>query len=162
MASRTKKPRARETGQSSNPQQEYPTSKFLSLAHEKAFPAMLSRSIISGRRVNLAPKYDALLVNKLAAMGWQNLVNLPQKFSHFAWVQTERKSGGLGDLKYPLISDFTKSISKSYGVLIPDQGKFGFVFHFNFGSHWCYQEGKERRHKTILSISFMKDVVMID
>ncbi|KAM3753433.1 hypothetical protein ACB098_03G093800 [Castanea mollissima] len=32
-----------------------------------------------------------------------------------------RKSGGLGDLKYPLISDVTKSISKSYGVLIPDQ-----------------------------------------
>ncbi|KAL7168956.1 hypothetical protein ACSBR2_034060 [Camellia fascicularis] len=48
------------------------------------------------------------------------LVNLIQ-FSHFAWVQTERKFGGLGDLKYPLISDFTKSISKSYGVLILDQ-----------------------------------------
>ncbi|KAL6138305.1 hypothetical protein ACLB2K_063588 [Fragaria x ananassa] len=34
----------------------------------------------------------------------------------------DRKSGGLGDLKYPLVSDVTKSISKSYGVLIPDQG----------------------------------------
>ncbi|XP_008243649.1 PREDICTED: 2-Cys peroxiredoxin BAS1, chloroplastic [Prunus mume] len=45
-----------------------------------------------------------------------------QKFSHLAWVQTDRKSGGLGDLNYPLISDVTKSISKSYGVLIPDQG----------------------------------------
>jgi len=43
------------------------------------------------------------------------------QFSHLAWVQTDRKSGGLGDLKYPLISDVTKSISKSYGVLIPDQ-----------------------------------------
>lgn len=43
------------------------------------------------------------------------------KFSHLAWVQTDRKSGGLGDLKYPLISDITKTISKSYGVLIPDQ-----------------------------------------
>lgn len=100
MASRTKKPRARETGQSSNPQQEYPTSKFLSLAHEKAFPAMLSRSIISGRRVNLAPKYDALLVNKLAAMGWQNLVNLPHKvyprlvslfYLHFKHTNEEEK-----------------------------------------------------------------------
>ncbi|KAM0853974.1 hypothetical protein ACQ4PT_050724 [Festuca glaucescens] len=35
---------------------------------------------------------------------------------------TERKSGGLGDLKYPLVSDVTKSISKSFGVLIADQG----------------------------------------
>lgn len=43
------------------------------------------------------------------------------QFSHLAWVQTDRKSGGLGDLNYPLISDVTKSISKSYGVLIPDQ-----------------------------------------
>ncbi|KAE9465633.1 hypothetical protein C3L33_02459, partial [Rhododendron williamsianum] len=41
-------------------------------------------------------------------------------FSHLAWIQTDRKSGGLGDLKYPLVSDVTKSISKSYGVLIPD------------------------------------------
>ncbi|KAA3464051.1 2-Cys peroxiredoxin BAS1, chloroplastic-like [Gossypium australe] len=44
------------------------------------------------------------------------------KFSHLAWVQTDRKSGGLGDLKYPLVSDVTKTIAKSYGVLIPDQG----------------------------------------
>jgi hypothetical protein len=43
------------------------------------------------------------------------------QFSHLAWVQTDRKSGGLGDLNYPLVSDVTKSISKSYGVLIPDQ-----------------------------------------
>ncbi|KAK6942548.1 Peroxiredoxin, C-terminal [Dillenia turbinata] len=49
-------------------------------------------------------------------------VSIDSVFSHLAWVQTDRKSGGLGDLKYPLISDVTKSISKSYGVLIPDQG----------------------------------------
>ncbi|XP_044502638.1 2-Cys peroxiredoxin BAS1, chloroplastic [Mangifera indica] len=49
-------------------------------------------------------------------------VSTDSVFSHLAWVQTDRKSGGLGDLKYPLISDITKSISKSFGVLIPDQG----------------------------------------
>ncbi|MCD7452892.1 myb-like DNA-binding protein bas1 [Datura stramonium] len=49
-------------------------------------------------------------------------VSVDSVFSHLAWVQTDRKSGGLGDLKYPLISDVTKSISKSYNVLIPDQG----------------------------------------
>ncbi|XP_020112033.1 2-Cys peroxiredoxin BAS1, chloroplastic [Ananas comosus] len=49
-------------------------------------------------------------------------VSIDSVFSHLSWVQTDRKSGGLGDLKYPLISDLTKSISKSYGVLIPDQG----------------------------------------
>ncbi|KAK9734313.1 hypothetical protein RND81_04G130900 [Saponaria officinalis] len=49
-------------------------------------------------------------------------VSVDSVFSHLAWVQTERKSGGLGDLSYPLISDVTKSISKAYNVLIPDQG----------------------------------------
>ncbi|KQJ99770.1 2-Cys peroxiredoxin BAS1, chloroplastic [Brachypodium distachyon] len=49
-------------------------------------------------------------------------VSIDSVFSHLAWVQTDRKSGGLGDLKYPLISDVTKSISKSFGVLIPHQG----------------------------------------
>ncbi|XP_058109053.1 2-Cys peroxiredoxin BAS1, chloroplastic-like [Magnolia sinica] len=49
-------------------------------------------------------------------------VSIDSVFSHLAWVQTDRKSGGLGDLKYPLISDVTKSISQSYGVLIPHQG----------------------------------------
>ncbi|CAK9180586.1 unnamed protein product [Ilex paraguariensis] len=49
-------------------------------------------------------------------------VSIDSVFSHLAWVQTDRKSGGLGDLKYPLVSDVTKSISKSYDVLIPDQG----------------------------------------
>ncbi|KAJ0969692.1 hypothetical protein J5N97_022569 [Dioscorea zingiberensis] len=49
-------------------------------------------------------------------------VSVDSVFSHLAWVQTDRKSGGLGDLTYPLVSDVTKSISQSYGVLIPDQG----------------------------------------
>uniref|UniRef100_A0A0C9S2V6 thioredoxin-dependent peroxiredoxin n=1 Tax=Wollemia nobilis TaxID=56998 RepID=A0A0C9S2V6_9CONI len=49
-------------------------------------------------------------------------VSIDSVFSHLAWVQTDRKSGGLGDLKYPLVSDVTKSISKAYDVLIPDQG----------------------------------------
>ncbi|GAB2272133.1 myb-like DNA-binding protein bas1 [Dionaea muscipula] len=48
-------------------------------------------------------------------------VSIDSVFSHLAWIQTDRKSGGLGDLKYPLISDVTKSISKSYNVLIHDQ-----------------------------------------
>ncbi|XP_078440796.1 2-Cys peroxiredoxin BAS1, chloroplastic-like [Wolffia australiana] len=49
-------------------------------------------------------------------------VSIDSVFSHLAWVQTDRKSGGLGDLNYPLVSDVTKSISDAYGVLIPSQG----------------------------------------
>ena len=41
-------------------------------------------------------------------------------FSHFAWRNTPRNEGGIGDIRYPLISDLNKSISDSYGVLLPD------------------------------------------
>ncbi|KAL3682021.1 hypothetical protein R1sor_000043 [Riccia sorocarpa] len=49
-------------------------------------------------------------------------VSTDSVFSHLAWIQTERKSGGLGDLKYPLVSDLTKKVSQDFGVLIQDQG----------------------------------------
>lgn len=41
-------------------------------------------------------------------------------YTHLAWINTPRNEGGLGDLNYPLISDFTKEISKSYDVLLPE------------------------------------------
>ncbi|CAF0843986.1 unnamed protein product [Didymodactylos carnosus] len=42
--------------------------------------------------------------------------------SHLAWINTPRKQGGLGGLKYPLLSDFSKDITRRYGILIEDQG----------------------------------------
>jgi hypothetical protein len=45
---------------------------------------------------------------------------VPLQYSHLAWIQTDRKSGGLGDLNYPLVADLTKEISKAYNVLIGD------------------------------------------
>eukprot|EP00887_Chlorella_sp_A99_P004572 scaffold4.g4572.t1 len=45
-------------------------------------------------------------------------VSVDSQFSHLAWIQTDRKSGGLGDLKYPLVADLTKSISDSYGGVV--------------------------------------------
>jgi len=43
-------------------------------------------------------------------------------YSHLAWINTPRKQGGLGGLKYPLLSDFSKEISRHYGILIDDNG----------------------------------------
>lgn len=44
-------------------------------------------------------------------------ISVDSVFSHLAWIQTDRKSGGVGDLKYPLISDIKKEISAAYNVL---------------------------------------------
>jgi len=49
-------------------------------------------------------------------------VSVDSPFSHLAWVQTERKSGGLGDVAYPLISDLNKEISRAYHVLDEEAG----------------------------------------
>lgn len=49
-------------------------------------------------------------------------VSTDSHYSHLAWINTPRKQGGLGGLKYPLLADFNKCISKDYGVLLEDQG----------------------------------------
>ena len=38
-------------------------------------------------------------------------------YTHLAWINTSRKEGGLGDIKYPLLSDLNKTIAQNYGVL---------------------------------------------
>ena len=45
-------------------------------------------------------------------------VSVDSHFTHLAWKNTPRKEGGIGPIKYPLVSDLDKSISRSYGVLL--------------------------------------------
>ncbi len=49
-------------------------------------------------------------------------VSVDSVFSHLAWIQTDRKSGGVGDLNYPLVSDIKKEVSSAYNVLDPEAG----------------------------------------
>ncbi len=38
-------------------------------------------------------------------------------FSHKAWINTPRDQGGIGSIRYPMASDFTKETARAYGVL---------------------------------------------
>ncbi|KAJ8130269.1 hypothetical protein O1611_g3360 [Lasiodiplodia mahajangana] len=50
-------------------------------------------------------------------------VSTDSHFSHLAWVERPRKQGGLGpDLQLPLVSDKSHKISRSYGVLLEEEG----------------------------------------
>ncbi len=49
-------------------------------------------------------------------------VSVDSEFAHLAWIQTERKQGGVEDINYPLVSDLRKEISTAYNVLEPDAG----------------------------------------
>jgi len=40
-------------------------------------------------------------------------------YSHFAWRNTPRSHGGIGEVRYPLLADLDKSIATAYGVLLP-------------------------------------------
>jgi len=44
-------------------------------------------------------------------------ISVDSEYCHLAWMQLDRQSGGVGDLKYPLVSDLNKHISLSYNVL---------------------------------------------
>ncbi|PLY15897.1 MAG: peroxidase [Sulfurimonas sp.] len=47
-------------------------------------------------------------------------VSVDSQFSHFAWRETPVEKGCIGRIKYPLVADLTKQISKDYDVLFGD------------------------------------------
>jgi peroxiredoxin 2/4 len=42
--------------------------------------------------------------------------------SHFAWLNTPRDKNGIAGTAYPLVADFTKEVSRAYGVLNEQTG----------------------------------------
>ena len=44
-------------------------------------------------------------------------VSVDSQFSHFAWRETPVNNGGIGRIKYPLVADLSKQISRDYDVL---------------------------------------------
>jgi peroxiredoxin (alkyl hydroperoxide reductase subunit C) len=44
-------------------------------------------------------------------------VSVDSQFSHFAWRETPVDKGGIGRVKFPLVADLSKQISRDYDVL---------------------------------------------
>ncbi len=68
--------------------------------------------------------------------------------THKAWINTDRKDNGLGELNYPLAADTNHEVASNYGVLIEEDGialrglfiinpegemQYQTVFHNNIG-----------------------------
>jgi len=49
-------------------------------------------------------------------------VSTDSVYSHRAWIETPPERNGIGPLPYPLASDITKAVSRSYGVLDEEAG----------------------------------------
>ena len=44
-------------------------------------------------------------------------VSVDSHFTHLAWKNTPLNDGGIGQVKYPLVADLDKNVSRAYGVL---------------------------------------------
>jgi peroxiredoxin 2/4 len=59
--------------------------------------------------------------DKLAEFEQRNVAvigcSVDSKYSHWAWLNTEQKNGGIKGVTFPLVSDLSKTISENYDVL---------------------------------------------
>ena len=46
--------------------------------------------------------------------------SVDSKFSHWTWLRTERKNGGIKGVTYPIVADLSKTIASNYDVLAGD------------------------------------------
>tara|TARA_X000001036_G_scaffold171244_1_gene161918 strand:+ start:1837 stop:2481 length:645 start_codon:yes stop_codon:yes gene_type:complete len=44
--------------------------------------------------------------------------SVDSKWAHLAWKNTDVNKGGIGNIKYPLVADITKSMARDYDVLM--------------------------------------------
>ena len=47
-------------------------------------------------------------------------ISIDSQFSHFAWKNTPVNQGGIGQVRFPLVADITKQISRDYDVLFKE------------------------------------------
>ena len=47
-------------------------------------------------------------------------ISVDSQYTHFAWRNTQVEKGGVGAVKFPMVADITKSISRAYDVLTGD------------------------------------------
>mgnify|MGYP005839420977 CR=1 FL=1 len=47
-------------------------------------------------------------------------ISVDSHYTHLAWKNTPVNDGGIGQIKFPLVSDLDKGISQAYGVLLSE------------------------------------------
>jgi peroxiredoxin (alkyl hydroperoxide reductase subunit C) len=48
-------------------------------------------------------------------------VSVDSHYTHLAWKRTAPDDGGIGPIRYPLVADLNKEISRSYGILFEEE-----------------------------------------
>lgn len=68
--------------------------------------------------ISLSDRYDEFEDLDAEVIG----VSTDTIHTHLAWIKTNRKENGLGELNYPLAADTNHVVSREYGVLIEEEG----------------------------------------
>jgi len=55
-------------------------------------------------------------------------VSVDSQFTHFAWKNTPVEKGGIGNIRFPMVADLTKSIARDYDVLLNNSIAFRGTF----------------------------------
>lgn len=48
-------------------------------------------------------------------------ISVDSPYTHSAWRRTPKEKGGIGEIQFPLVSDMSRQIARSYGVLFEDE-----------------------------------------
>ena len=59
-------------------------------------------------------RYDEFKALQAEVLG----LSVDSKYSHLAWIEKPRAEGGLGGLKYPLVSDLKREIAAAFNGAI--------------------------------------------
>ncbi|WP_127580138.1 peroxiredoxin [Paenibacillus koleovorans] len=68
--------------------------------------------------IAFSDRYDEFLDLDCEIVG----ASVDSVYTHRAWTNTSRDSGGIGPIRYPMGGDVTKDVSRAYGVLDEESG----------------------------------------
>ena len=57
---------------------------------------------------------------------------MDSQYVHMRWCQLDKKMGGIGPIKYPLLADINKEIARAYNCLIEEGEERGVALRATF------------------------------
>lgn len=85
-------------------------------------------------------------------------ISVDSEYAHLTWSQLPRKEGGLSPLRIPLVSDITKKISKSYGVLHDESVALRFTTRLTPRGLFIVDDKGVVRHTTVNDLGIGRSV----
>ena len=88
------------------------------LSHEEPFFCPLDFTFVCPSEIlAFDERLDEFTARNAAVVG----VSVDSAYTHLAWKKTPVEKGGIGPIRYPLVSDLKRDIARRYGVLLDEE-----------------------------------------